>query len=310
MRALYHGAMSTQPLLPAPVADLLATAFPGQPLTMPAPTLGGFSNLSLRLKIGGRRCIVKAAGHPIKRADLRREARVLQLLKGRRLGAPTPLACVEDANWTVLALGRRPGAPGISLYSGPPDALLPPLRALGRLLARLHDTEIAAPADAESAGLLLAQRARALASALTSLPLPDELREALSAALAHQAWRPPAPRLVHGDAGLHNLLWAHGRPTLLDWELAGWGDPRLDLAWTAWTLRFRGVPEACRDALLDGYGRERAAALGLDPQALYALALGQIAALIARAAGGPTWEEWLRRARWTLEGGPALLSLP
>jgi aminoglycoside phosphotransferase (APT) family kinase protein len=301
--------MSTQPLLPTAVADLLAAAFPGQPLAPPAPTVGGFSNLSLLLKIGGRPCVVKTADREPKRADLRREARVLQLLAGRRLGAPELLACLEDACWTVLALSRRPGAPGISLYGGPPEALLAPLRALGRALARLHGMELTPPGDAGGAGLLLADRAATLASMLPGLPLPDELRAALGAALAHPAWRRSRPRLVHGDAGLHNVLWGHGRLSLLDWELAGWGDPRLDLAWAAWTLSFRGMPAACLGALLDGYGRGRAAALSLDPQALFALALGQIAALSARAAGGPAWEEWLRRARWTIAGGPALLSL-
>ena len=91
--------------------------------------------------------------------------------------------------------------------------------------------------------------------------------------------------------------------TLLDWELGGWGDPRLDLAWVAWTLRFRALPAPCWEALLAGYGRERAQALGLDSAALQALALGQVAGLLARAAGRPAWDEWVRRARWTVDGG-------
>lgn len=111
------------------------------------------------------------------------------------------------------------------------------------------------------------------------------------------------PRRVHGDAGLHNLLWGSRGLTLLDWELGGWGDPRLDLAWVAWTLRFRALPAPCWEALLAGYGREQAQALGLDGAALKALALGQVAGLLARAAGRPAWDEWLRRARWTVDGG-------
>ncbi|NTU83387.1 MAG: phosphotransferase, partial [Chloroflexales bacterium] len=131
--------------------------------------------------------------------------------------------------------------------------------------------------------------------------LPDDLRAPLAAALAHPAWRPARPRPVHGDAGLHNILWGPAGLALLDWELAGWGDPRLDLAWVAWTIRFRGLPVALWDALLAGYGRERATALGLDEEVLRALALGQVAALLARAAGrAKAWEEWLRRTRWTL----------
>ena len=41
-----------------------------------------------------------------------------------------------------------------------------------------------------------------------------------------------SPRLVHGDAGLHNLLMYEGRPTaMLDWELAHFGDPAEDLTY-------------------------------------------------------------------------------
>jgi aminoglycoside phosphotransferase (APT) family kinase protein len=300
--------MSAHQFLPEPVAALLAAAFPGQPLARPAPTVGGFSNFSLQLRIGGRPCVVKAADREAKRADLRREARLLSLLAGRRLRAPALLAALEDSRWTALVLARRPGAPGIGLYGGPPEGLLPPLRALGHALARVHGAPIAPPPDAAAAGLLLGERAAALRAALATLPLPDDLREPLYAALAHPAWRPARPRLLHGDAGLHNLLWGATGLTLLDWELAGWGDPRLDLAWAAWTLRFRAAPAGALEALLDGYGRERAAALGPEPHILHTLALGQIAGLTARAAGGPGWDEWLRRARWTIAGGSNLLS--
>jgi aminoglycoside phosphotransferase (APT) family kinase protein len=177
------------------------------------------------------------------------------------------------------------------------------LGALGRSLARLHQLQLRPPDDAIAAGLLLAERATALATALRQLPLPAGLYEQLTTALAHPAWHCPTPRLVHGDAGLHNLLWAAPRLTLLDWELAGWGDPRVDLAWLAWTLRFRGLPPRCWQAVLAGYG-PRAATLVADEATLRALALGQVSGLLARAAGRPHWDEWLRRARWSVELGP------
>lgn len=285
--------------LPPPVADLLAAAFPGAPVAGLAPAVGGFSNLTLRATIAGAPCVLKAASRPAKRADLRREARALALLDGRRLGAPRALAFREGGGWSLLVTARRPGAPGLSLYGAPAAAIAPACAALGRALARLHAAPIAPPADLGD--LAIAGRAAAAAEALGALPLPPELRAPLAEALAHPAWRPARPRLVHGDAGLHNILWGRRGLTLLDWELAGWGDPRLDLAWAAWALRFRGAPAELWAALLDGYGRERAAALGLDDGAIRALALGQIAALLARAAGGPAWDEWLRRARGTLQ---------
>lgn len=291
--------MSTSPLLPGPVAALLAAAFPGAPVADLAPTVGGFSHLSVAARIGAERCVVKAATLPAKVADLRREARVLAILAGRRLGAPAPLAFAEGGGWAALVTRRRPGAPGVALLGGPPDGLAPACAALGRALARLH----AAPVGPPDGGgdLLIAGRAAELAARLDGLPLPAGLRGPLADALAHPAWRPGRPRLVHGDAGLHNVLWGRRGLTLLDWELAGWGDPRLDLAWAAWALRFRGLPPQLWGALLDGYGRARAAALGLDDESLKALALGQIAGLLARAAGRPAhWEEWVRRAGATL----------
>lgn len=284
--------------LPQPLLDLLESAFAGQEVRVGGPTTGGFSNLSFFARVGGRRCVVKAAQREVKRADLRREAQVLGLLSGRGLRAAALVALVEDDAWTALVTTRRAGAPGMLLYAGPPADLAAPLEALGARLARLHALELAAPADE---ALLLAPRAAALAARLCDLPLPDLLRDALAAALAHAAWRPASPRLVHGDAGLHNVLWGREGLALLDWELAGWGDPRLDLAWAAWTLRFRGLPPACWDALLTGYGAERPAARGLDPASARALALGQVAALLARSAGRPAWDEWLRRAGWTAE---------
>jgi aminoglycoside phosphotransferase (APT) family kinase protein len=243
--------------------------------------------------------VIKAASAPAKLADLRREARVLGLLHGRRLGAPSALAFAEGAGYAVLVTRRRPGRPGITFYNGPSEALALACTALGRALARLHAAPLVIPSAAPELDISI--RTTTLCAELAALPLPADLGEALSAALAHPGWRPTQPRLVHGDAGLHNVLWGQRRFTLLDWELAGWGDPRLDLAWAAWTLRFRGAPPALWEALLGGYGREQAAALGLDDTTLRAFALGQVAALLARAAPNPAaWEEWLRRAHLTL----------
>lgn len=293
--------MSVNPTLPLPVAALLARALPGAAISDLVPTVGGFSNLTLAARIGGRRCVLKATDDPARRADLQREARILSLLRDRRLGTPALLAQAEDADWFLLIIARRPGRPGITLYSDTPAQLALPYRALGRALARLHRAALAPPPDAAAAGLLLAERATRLAATLIRLPLADDLRTSLDRALAHPIWRPAAPRLVHGDAGLHNIVWGSRGLSLLDWELAGWADPRLDLAWVAWTLRFRGLPPTLWAALLEGYGANSAPARGLDHALSTTLALGQVAALLARSFGRPAaWVEWQRRARWTI----------
>lgn len=280
-------------MLPEPVRALLRRSFPQQRLAALRATSGGYSHLSVAATLGGRPCVIKAAELPLRRADLRREAIVLDLLAAQALLAPARLALVEGAGWTVLITALLPGEPGQRLYAGPPAALAPAYRALGTSLARLHAI---APTGRPGDDLDLAARAARAAAALPALPLPDELRAPLTAALAHPRWRPTAPRLTHGDAGLHNLLWDGASATLIDWEWAGWADPLRDLAWLAWTLQFRRLPPELWAELAGAYGRP----LPADGATLQALALGQIADILLRAHGGPAWEEWLRRTRWTL----------
>jgi aminoglycoside phosphotransferase (APT) family kinase protein len=123
-----------------------------------------------------------------------------------------------------------------------------------------------------------------------------------------QPWPTPATCLVHGDAGLHNLLWDGSIAALLDWEWGGAGNPLLDLAWVGWTMRWRQLPGHLWPAFLAAYMSLEPPDLVITPDALRALALGQIAGILVRVAGQPAaWEEWLRRARWTLSlSWPAL----
>lgn len=284
-------------MIPDAVLQIVAAAFPGEPVTDLAPTFGGFSNRTVAARIGEARVVIKAASSPPKRADVRREARVLSLLRGSALPAPELLALGEDGEWTVAVTRALAGEPGLRLYERPPESLAGSFAALGAALARVHTVRCAANIEPD---LDLAARAAETRAALAGLPLDQELRETLVASLDHPAWRGEA-RLVHGDAGLHNTLWQAGALALLDWEWAGWGNPLVDLAWVAWTMHFRQVQQAAWEAFLDGYGASRALALGLEPQTVRALALGQIAGILTRARlQPPAWEEWLRRLRWTV----------
>src|SRR5436190_6572029 len=100
-------------MLPPPVVELLAAAFPEQPIADLAPTFGGFSNLTVAATIGGRRCVAKIAAGALKRADVRHEAHMLGLLGDSGLPIPTLLALVEDDNWTVEVIGFVVGTPGL-----------------------------------------------------------------------------------------------------------------------------------------------------------------------------------------------------
>jgi aminoglycoside phosphotransferase (APT) family kinase protein len=276
--------------------DLIATAFPDASIDGLAPTSGGFSHQSTYVTIDGRRCVVKAACIAHRRAALRHEAHILQLLRGSGLPAPTLLALAEDDGWTIEVQGFVAGTHGLQVLAERPADLEQIYDELGRLLAAIHGAGLAAP-DPEPRS----DTAIATLAALPDLALDAGLREELAASLAHSAWRPAAPRLVHGDAGLHNLLWDGRITALLDWEWAGCGPPLLDLAWVYWTMRWRSLPIQLWDTFLRAYGPGPAIAAGGVPGELRALALGQVACILANSRYEPTaWAEWLRRARWTL----------
>jgi aminoglycoside phosphotransferase (APT) family kinase protein len=280
-------------MLQQPVLDLIASAFEGQAISDLAPTVGGYSHQTLRATIGGLPCVLKLAGEPRKRADVRHEGRVLAEIAPLGLPAPAPLALIEGEAHTVLVTRALPGDNGIGLLERDPGALPAVYHALGRLAARIHAAPLAPPEPS----LLLTGRVGQAAQTLAALPLDEALRDALLESLAHPAWRAPA-RLVHGDLGLHNLLWDGAGLALLDWEWASWGAPLLDLGWLAWTLRWRKLPASLWHTFLGGYG---AAGASLDGALLPQLALGQIAMILARSRdNAAAFAEWQRRAHWTL----------
>lgn len=284
---------------PDQALELLARAFPGQGVSELAPAQGGFSHHSALASIGRRRCFVKAAELPAKRASLRHEAAALGALAGRGLAAPQLLALLDEHSWTIEVMAALPGASGVLLYAEPPGVAMAALSGLASLLAATHVLDVPAP---NPDALHAARGARAL-DALTDLSLPSALRVALTASLEHPVWRPGTTQMSHGDAGLHNLIWGGGY-ALVDWEWAGWGEPLLDLAWVWWTLRWRGAPPERWAGFLAAYRAARPIEEP-DPDSLYALALGQIAGILARVRDEPAaYAEWLRRAEWTLGLAP------
>ena len=100
------------------------------------------------------------------------------------------------------------------------------------VLARMHAIDPARMAASPSSATP-ADELRRYARRLERLaPLPSVLRFALD----WLAERPPEPDgrgvIVHGDLRMGNLVVADGRiAAVLDWEMAGLGDPLTDLAW-------------------------------------------------------------------------------
>jgi aminoglycoside phosphotransferase (APT) family kinase protein len=284
-------------MIPAPIINLLQSAFPGQPITDFTATTGGFSNQTAIAMIGTQRCAIKAATAVLKRADVQREAALLQLLQASEMPIPSLLALIEDERWTITVTGWLAGEHGLTVLERAPDQLEAIYHALGMLLARVHRTPVASATHMPQ----LAERMGHALACLPTLGLERDLSAALLEALEHPIWRAQPHALTHGDAGLHNLLW-HGRITaLLDWEWAGWGTPLLDLAWLYWTIQWRKLPLALWHSLLAGYGTGPALANGMKADEMRALALGQIASILVRAHCQPSaWEEWQRRLRWSL----------
>lgn len=282
-------------MLPQGVVELLHDTFRGQAIGDFAPTFGGFSHRTAVVTIGQRRCVVKLADAPAKRADVRHEARVLALLQGRGLPVPEVIALAENQDWTAAVTGWIAGENGIRLFAGPQHDLEPIYRALGRLLREIHQVRMEPPNRPPA----LIGRVARLQAQLAGMTIDPALGAALLEALSHPVWSDGPEGLTHGDAGIHNVLWDGRIAGLLDWEWSAWGATLLDLAWVRWTMRFREVPAQLWPAFLAEYGAPTDS-FG-DARSGRALVIGQIASILARVQHQPeARDEWLRRLHWTL----------
>ena len=290
------------PLVPADLQAELRAWAPGGRAVPVESTIGGYSNLTFVARIGDDDCVVKAAATPAKRADLRREADMLR----RLADAEVPFACPEalvllDGNWTVLVMRR---VEGTSALTGrvTPAGLRVRAGLVGELLASVHAT-VLSPLGDPSADLDLGRRAHAVAAALTAAELPPVIAEPLAAALGDPLLqRGISP--VHGDFGLHNVLWrtVGRRPPavalLFDWEWSGWGNPLIDTAWLWWTFQHRRIAPDAWNAFVDGYGRAALQAMGWSASTVNTMIRAQMAQILVRTTPDSSGrEEWLKRLR-------------
>jgi streptomycin 6-kinase len=190
--------------------------------------------------------VVKAVppgSRAVGRNDVLRQSHILSALAGT--GIPVPGVIARDAGepaWFAMEF-----AEGAALEPVLDPASVLPIDAAGRrmrvaaaVLGRLHAFPLAdlgvwlREAGGELPGA--AEPADELARwTRTMHAVPEELRPGsaeLLAALAASVPPPVAPVLVHGDFRLGNLMFAGETPTaLVDWEIWGVGDPRVDLGW-------------------------------------------------------------------------------
>lgn len=237
-RGLEHGALER-------LGAWFAASVPGAAPELAASLItGGKSNLTYLVTDGAREWIVRrpplgpvlATAH-----DMTREHRVISALAGSAVPVPRTYGlCTDDA---VL---------GVPFYvmercSGTPYERAEELNALGvgrtrTISERLVDTLVALHAVVPDEvglsnfgrpqGYLARQvdrwRRQLQASHHRDLPLADELRARLSAAIPRES----GAAIVHGDYRLDNVLVdSEDRVTaVLDWEMATLGDPLSDLA--------------------------------------------------------------------------------
>ncbi|MDB5971513.1 MAG: hypothetical protein JWQ90_3963 [Hydrocarboniphaga sp.] len=174
------------------------------------------------------------------------EVPLLRALHAQSMPVPRPLLVEADRSVFGEAFFIAPKAAGETAFSnvhgldmggGQENAA----RALAEVLGRLHRLDASAmnlPRSFFDADLSMADCVRRQVEAYergwfsrTHQPSPT-----MSAAFAWlRANLPPSagrPCIVHGDAGLHNLMMDAGRVSvMLDWELSHMGDPVEDLAY-------------------------------------------------------------------------------
>jgi aminoglycoside phosphotransferase (APT) family kinase protein len=207
------------------------------------PLAGGASSLTFQGLMSGERVVVKVApaGHePVGHRDVLRQARMLAAL--RTTDVPVPDVRCQDA-------GAPPDVPPLFVMTMVDGESFEPLfdegtgaskhvvgqryRNAARTMARLHQL---APAQLGLGDETVVDPAAEVERWCATLNTVDqalvprwaETAELLLATVPSAL----APRVVHGDFRLGNLLAVDADITgVVDWEIWSVGDPRIDVGW-------------------------------------------------------------------------------
>jgi aminoglycoside phosphotransferase (APT) family kinase protein len=212
---------------------------------------GGASSFTFRVALRGvpdeLTLVVAKAAPPglaaVGNRDVLRQARLLRVLDGHG-GVPVPSVLCD----LVITQAGQPPAFLMSLVAGDsyepnmdgPTLLTPTAEEVSarmhhavRILAQLHSIDTAVlgkPAEPVRVPVDEVTRwARAFETVEPEFRVgADELRDLLLC----DPPAPMSPRLSHGDYRLGNMLAAGGSiRAVIDWEIWGVSDPRVDLAW-------------------------------------------------------------------------------
>ncbi len=223
-----------------------------------APSHQGMASLVTFAETALGPVAVKRAAGP-RLAALHRERQILDALRALDLPVPECLLFVdvekEQATEGWLVMRRLPGEPlqQVLQTAGPAGNRTSLLTKLGKFVAKLHAQAIPPGLAVEPIPWLEFM----LDLGETGLPLGlwEGSRARLEELKAHRPL-PVAPRLIHGDMFLDNVLTDGIEITgLIDWAFGGVGDPRYDLV-----LAMDDLSASDQQAFLQGYGM--ATALG------------------------------------------------
>lgn len=239
------------------------------------PLEGGNSNETLLVEWGEQTFVLRRppARQPVPDLlhDVTREFEVLTGLRGTAVPAPEPVLCCRDESVLGAPFYLMDLVPGSVLGGEEPDRFANPnrRRKVGEEiidgLVALHalERETVGPAAADDPPDLEAAVAahtdrldRALARTAAERPLPRA--RAVGGWLAANVPDPTETVVVHGDYKPDNMLFGPAtEPTLaaiLDWEMAGAGDPLVDLGWFLAYWADPGDPDAIDDTFESRFG--------------------------------------------------------
>lgn len=210
---------------------------------------GGVSSLTFAATLvtpaGKQLIVVKVAPPglaPVRNRDVLRQARALRALS-KLDGFPVPALLFEDAGEPpevppLFAMEFMPGESYEALLDvspSPPSAEVAAdrMRVAAHSLARLHmETPASLGLSDEPVTSVAEEFARweRLFATVDSDIGPGH--EKVAARLAQRIPADGAPRLLHGDYRVANMLFTGARlEAIIDWEIWSVGDPRSDLAW-------------------------------------------------------------------------------
>ncbi|MEU6146201.1 phosphotransferase family protein [Streptomyces sp. NPDC047081] len=220
-----------------------------QPLGELRTLPGGHSGLTYSITAGPVSYVVKAVPpgqRPVGRNDVLRQARILHALADSPVPVPGVIAVdeTEPAWFAMEFVDGEAIEPVLDEHQLDPELCRSRMLALPAVLRDLHGwtkTETAEPLDPAGELERWSRTMRAVPSELR--PGAEDVLEALAARIPDSI----PPTLIHGDFRLGNVLCRGERPTaVVDWEIWGYGDPRIDLAWFLLFADHRNFPRVGR----------------------------------------------------------------